>query len=169
MLQIFPIAKTQIDWQLFLTLTSKFLGRSVTKTIDHQSFNLKDSISYLIAFSEFEEELNGVPSDFECVLKHFNFSFLVLCSKDLLLEVSTASDLKISFTESISEILICSIISGNLQEWRTAIINGTSDRSTFIVRNFFDKIFLEFDKLGLGCLWSKYSKIQMSDSTFRLK
>lgn len=166
MIEIVPISSTIIDWKIFLQVAKQSIGRSVTAGLDSIGQPIGDVSSYIVALGEFDcEDSNPTTTLKEAgaLLRHVSLGFLVLNTYDsFLLEIATTSDIKILKQER------CAVITGNLEEWRNAIINGCDERVSYDTRLFYDKCLLYFDRVGLGHIWSKFQKEKIPDGTFRL-
>lgn len=168
MLEVIPIASTTIDWKTLLTVTNTVLGRSITQGSDAKNLSVGDLASYIRSLGEFEYE-NSDPTttlrEAGSLLRHAYFSFLCLSSRTTIQEIGLISGLNVLLSEADD----CGIFSGNLEQWRTAIINGCTPRVSKIVRLFFDKCLNHFEQIGLGTIWSNYVKVVLKDTTFQLE
>jgi hypothetical protein len=164
MLDVIPIARTQVDWHILLSAAKQLLGRSLASGLDARKQQVGDAASYLVALAELEREgvdVTSVLREAGSLLRNIHYSFLVTGVN--LYWIATTSSLKVTGTER------CAIVSGNLEEWRTAIVNGCTDRSSLEVRMFYDKCLLHFERDGLGQVWNNFAKSTMPDDSFKLE
>ena len=165
MVEVKPIARTAVDWQQFLIAAKELLGRSLTAELDARNMRTDDLAAYIASLGELESEGASPASILRApgyLLGHVSYSFLVVTDRKLLYIVAATSDLRIVGTER------CAVISGSLEVWRSAIINGCTGRESMDLRLLYDKCLLYFERDGLGQLWSNYQKVSEPDRTFRL-
>lgn len=60
------------------------------------------------------------------------------------------------------------LMSGTLAQWRTAVLLGCSDVVSQGTRELFNKLYLNFERLGVAEIWSGHRRTNMRDSTFTL-
>lgn len=166
MVEVAPIARTQVDWQALLQLAKQVLGRSISAGVDNRKQVVGDLRSYLAVLGELDIEgsdPDAVLREAGSLLRHVHYGFLVATATDLRVDVLAESDLRVSGESK------CFVVSGNLEQWRTAIINGCTSRSKYVVRLFYDKCLAIFEREGLGSVWLMYEKANVADRTFRLE
>ena len=88
------------------------------------------------------------------LLKHISVSLLVRSDRETFFELSLDGEL--TFLDCEEPTLM--LVSATLWKWREAIIAYMSKKSTERQREFAQVALLEFDKLGLGRLWERYSR-----------
>lgn len=157
MVQVVPVIAPRIDWGSLLQLASRGLGRSLTKGIDTNKWQLEQARSAIAALGEFQQaESNAIHTlrDPGSLLRHFSFSFFVLATRDTLYEVALDGTVHVLDCERDD----CAIVSANLEDWRTTIIKFCSTRATARQREFYYRVLEAFDKLGLAVLFENYSR-----------
>lgn len=157
MIQVVPVIVPQVDWNSLLALASKGLGRSLTKSVDSQQWQLTQARSGIAALAEFQQADSNATAtlrDPGSVLRHFMFTFFVYASKDVFYEVAIDGNLSVLDCERDE----LAIVSANLEDWRTSIIKFCSNRATPRQREFHYRILEAFDKLGLSVLFENYSR-----------
>ncbi len=167
--QAVMIGRLKIDTESLLASAKQLLGRSPSRKLDSQGKSTDTTAGYLTilaALKNEETEPNIVLEDPGHLLAHTFYSFLVACDKATMTELGEQTRLAIQRVESRG---ICfAVVSGTLEQWRTAIINGCSEQAEFNLRLLFDKILILFEGEGLGKLWSKFAKKTLADQTFKL-
>ena len=157
MIQVVPIIKSQVDWNSLLLLTNKGLGRSLTKSVDSNKWQLDQARSGIAALGEFQQADSNATTtlrDPGSLLRHFMFTFLVYATKDVFYDIAIDGNLHILDCETDN----LAIVSANLEDWRTTILKFCSERSTLAQREFYYRILEAFDKIGLSMLFDNYSR-----------
>lgn len=168
---VIPIAGTSVDWSELLVSCKQALGRSVTTGLDLVGMKPNTLQAYIAVLGELREagsrphQILSAPG---LLTDHGFCSFLVAGSIDLFFAIMEGTPLDILSSESTIRGTRLGVVSGTLTKWRTAIINGTSETSSFELRLFMDKCLLLFEQQGLSQLWSAYQKRTIPDSTFSL-
>lgn len=100
MLEILPIAKTQLDWNLYLESCRKILGKTAS------------TVTTVGAI-----ETLGNPID------HIFYSILILSTERYFLRlIENICGLKVSMKEAMNPDFTLAIFSGTLREWRNFIL-----------------------------------------------
>jgi hypothetical protein len=170
MIKLIPLGKLEIDWDTYLIVAKQALNRSITTTLDSKSMDVRTSSGYLVTLAELKEGNQNIvdvlmnPGN---TLDHLFYSFIVISDRDLPCELLEITPLNVTRT-ACKNGLSLSIVSGNLTQWRSAIINGCTDTVSYNLRLLLDEILIYFEQEGLKKLWSKYTKAKMSDGTIKL-
>lgn len=157
MIQVVPISKSQFDWNALLVVAQRGLGRSLTKSVDAQQWQLDQPRAAIAALAEFQKadsNATAVLRNPGSLLRHFAVSFIVHANREVFYEVALDGDLHILDCERDD----LAIISANLEDWRTTVIKFCSERSTQRQREFYYRILEAFDKMGLSGLFENYSR-----------
>jgi len=169
MLNIFLVAKTEID-SGFLQLTNKILRRSLTNELDKYGIKWGNLGSYISALGEMQNESSN-PTETQreagVLLQHVSISFLVVTTKEALFEIGTQATISIVQAQP-EAVMSVSIMTGTLEQWRTIILNGCTDRASIIFRLFATKILNELEAIGLGRIFENYSKRVSKDGNLLL-
>lgn len=169
MFQVVPVTDTKIDWNIYLVTMKKLLGRNVTDQLDLQKIRPDNLAAYIVTLgSMLDSELkpNEILSDAGALLQHGSQGFLMILDTDLLVEVFQTFPLNI--ISIVSGRLRLAIVSGNLEQWRSSIINGCSVTSDSELRSLLGTCMIHMEKSGLAPLWWNYTKQSMKDKTFAL-
>lgn len=164
------IGRLAIDTETFLGASKEVLGRSLSKKLDAQGKDVTSVSGYLALLSALKNpdlDFNLILENPGSLLQHQFYVFLIACSRNTLNELLEETKLSIQSAESNSGIMLA-VISGTLEDWRSAIINICSEKTSFNLRLLFDKILLLFEQEGLSRLWSQYTKKTLPDKTFKL-
>jgi hypothetical protein len=164
MFEIIPIGITTVDWATLAKTAQKALGF----TLDRKSLK-SDLARFLTALGEMSsEDGNGSLSEAGSLLRHASASFICVLPAEMINQLKEEVDLAINSSIVRAGFRLC-IVSGNMQQWREAIINCSSTRLPTEIRMLCNQFMMYFEQLGLGPIWAGYSKTTMSDNTFRLK
>ena len=164
------LGHSEIDLEPLLMAGNKALGRSLSQLLDQQGRDLSTPAAYLTVLATMKEHGADVTSTLEDpghLLQHVFYTFLVICDPAIRIDLIQRTPLAIQDTPTKIGADLC-VVSGDLESWRTAVINCCSDQSPFQTRQLFDKVLALFENEGLGKLWSGYAKKQMHDQTFKL-
>jgi hypothetical protein len=166
MVEIVLLSKTETVRD-FLPLLQKVLKRNVARGLDAR----KMAFEYLSTIGEFHQigtDPLQAHRDAGSQLRHLHFSFLVVTVESYLQEIAMEGLLGITLADAPPRGLDVAIMSGNLEQWRTTIINGCSDRAIDEVREFCTKILAAFDLLGYTRVFEAYTRKQKSDGLLLL-
>lgn len=167
--QIVIVGRPTVDFVIFLSAANKVLGRSISKSVDSYRFPTKN-VSVLICYLTEMLNSGSIPSlkNAGALLRHLSYSLVIRSSFLSIFDLLSNSSISVSSAEC-SDGTYLSYASGNLEEWREAIINSCSDSSSIELRLLFDRILLTFEKEGLSDVFSDYRKVNLPDKTFRLE
>lgn len=169
---VYPIIQTTIDWDLFLQLSQSCLKRDVTHSLDGKNKSVGDYPSFISALGELEipdSDPDKVLLEPGALLKHLFFGFFVVAPTDDINVIRLKSDLGIATAKLQLPGYSVAIITGTLEEWRTAVINCCIERVSSSIRLIFNEILMHFERIGLHRIWLDYSKVKSKDNTFYLK
>ena len=164
MIELVPIAVTKVDWSRYQKAIQGLLQRSVTKTIDQLGIKPDSTKAYLATLSEFQSK-GSKPTYDGTLLQHVSITFLAIGPFDLLADIAFTSDLSVLTCESDKIFLI----SGTLEQWQQAIINGCSSGSSIDLRRFFNRALDRFVQLDLKVAFQECYRRNQTDGTFLLE
>lgn len=155
------LGRTQIDIKGLLSVVKHTLKKSLK--IDELKLEPEHPLSLLVTLTDFK----GVPCSFPnlgSLLKHEHYTYLVHCKERDMFEIAWESGLNIT-TDPDNEL---GIVSGNLAQWRSSILDGCSDSSLDSFREFTNLILIDLESKGLSQIFSNYRKVVLKDTTFKL-
>jgi hypothetical protein len=168
--QVKLVGQVAFDTRAFYGDLSVALGREVTAPIDSVNADATEPSSLLVAICEM---LNQGQNYYK-ILKnpgsathHLFFVFFAAAVRDHSSEFAQHTNLKCHCVLAKHNIYI-HLISGTLEEWRSTVINCSSEVVDCNFRALINQFMLEFESLGLKDLWFAYSKQQLPDSTIKL-
>lgn len=169
------LATPNFDWNMFLHVTQPILGYAPSGIADASPRNLSDHATILSALESFRDrdvrDAISAIRESEYVQGLLGYAFLIGCPSTSLLEIYEYN-LRLHITTPIGMTTgqqVLAVVYGALDDWKQAVIMGCSDGSSQDVRLLFGKIYLHFEKLGLGEIWSKYNRVAHKDKTFLLE
>jgi hypothetical protein len=154
----------------FLSDLQTALGRSVSNPIDMAKADPNSPTSLVVAICEMLSEggnYHKVLKNPGSAIKHLQFNFLALSSFDHCSEISQHTDLVCHCVLARRSIYL-HLISGSLEQWRTAIINCSSEIVDYDCRKLFNLFLGEFESLGFKDLWTGFTKRSLTDDTIKL-
>jgi hypothetical protein len=170
MFEIIPIALTGVNWPVYLATAQKVLGFSIAASFDKHGIK-NDLTKFLVSLEELHTEEPVEPnvalSEAGSLLRHASASFMCLLPAETVNLFREEVDLAINSSQTHAGFRLC-IITGTLLQWRDAVINCSVSRLTRDVRMLCNQFMAYFENAGLGAIWGKFNKTQMSDQTFRL-
>lgn len=171
--QIKPIGRTEIDFSIFLQATNEALGCNILKGVDGCSRQFSEPAKFLASLSAFHKRLDSqdpikAVRNAGSLLRHVTYIFLIYCDQDLISDIRERTQLNVTSTTAPDGEWVA-VISGNLFDFRTAVLECCVPESSFDIRYLFDIIILYFESVGLGDLWFGFRKKTSPDKTFLLE
>lgn len=170
MIQVTPVACTAINWQVYLRIAKDILGEPISETFDQAGMQpgLPAFIISLGDLADDDRVAHDLIKDAGKRLRHVSVSFLAVVPSQTLLAFVEEVDLVITSGDSRISGFKIILMTGNLEQWRNAIVDCSVERVNSDVRYLFNKCHSYFEKEGLAGIWSKYSKTQCHDNTYKL-
>ena len=161
MFKIIPVTRLMINWTDYITTIKQLTGVNPVEDLERK----RVPVEGVNAFIRSLETLTQSTS----VLNHAFYSFMVVGTKEFLFRL-LQHNFNLSCTSldtDQSDLHIC-IVSGNLSDWKQAILNNTNQLSIEI-RNFYNQIHTYFENMeGLFRIFNDISKIDQGDGTFKV-
>jgi len=168
---IIPIAITQVNWEKFIHFYKECVGESPTRGLDNQKIPLKDPASFCASLGFDDNPLNTLRGsrDSENAKKHASFSVITNIDTELLIQILKYTELKCATKKAQAGILV--VISGNILEWRDAIVAGCKEYSVFNLRVFMNQCHGILSSSKYREIFYNYSQVKCykGDGTFILK
>lgn len=167
---IYPIIIPDVHWSLFLVEARNLTGDSLSRTLDAHNVKPRQDQSIIAAFCEFQRGCSTDPlkeiRESESVLQHLSFSFLCECENEVMLHLTQHTDLALTISRRNPN---CWIVSGNLLQWRRAVVLISQIGSPYECRLFANSILVLFQCSGYSQVWEGYAKHTLDDQTFTLR
>lgn len=151
---ITPVALTVVNWDDYLKTCRTLLNRSVTDTLDRQHRPIRTLPGFLSTLAD-GASLGSSNDSF--LSRHISASFIVDVSDTYIPENCQLACTTLQGRRGAM------ILSGNLLQWKEAIVNFCQERTPELIRNVFNEIQVAFENAGLASLWSEYNKTQRSN------
>ena len=155
-----PLSFQQVNWDAYIQNTMDQLGVSPTRCLDKAGIKLEKPHAYLTTLNSC---FIGNTS------KHCFFSFIGVASSQILIEYIT-TDVDIVHKESAEERgMYVYIVSGNLHQWYTTILQMCSSSSSKKFREIGNKILGFFEAAGFKSTWERHTRSVNVDGSYTLK
>jgi len=165
--QAFLIGRPDFDVDNYLVAAKQALGYSLTLPQGRGKHEPSSVLTMLAQLQNGNATIANTLEDPGHLLRHLHYTFLIACDPSTRVDLIQRTPLAIEYT-STGRGMDMAVLSGNLEEWRTSVINCCSDQSPYQTRLMFDVILVKFEGEGLAKLWSRYQKKTMPDQTIRL-
>jgi hypothetical protein len=163
------VSQPQYDLPTFLAVATEMLGYSPARTAD--AANLKGLAHLLSCLACFRnKDTAGHVKACRDVYNLLHFGILIAANAyemPLILEVLGGTPF--ALTETRIRGVQAILVSGTLYQWRAAVLRGCRQDQPEAVRVCFDKVFIQFQTLGLADAFGKTTKKQLPDRTFYLE
>lgn len=161
MLTILPLSNTSVDAQLLLATYRQLFNKSATAELDKKGIDINSPYGYLQVLNHHKYGTSVIANN---VLKHFWQSYLIVSVVDMSV-LALETDLHV--TSFRRDDVYLSILSGNLLEWRDAIVDLLNENTTSVVRTILTKCLSELEKAGIY-IFQEYSRKRLQDGTLCL-
>lgn len=155
------------------SIASQGTGLSITNLTDRSPISFSPDAQYLIALANLTgitgpsaiDVLRNIPNRF---LNALSYTVIFACDINTYLEAKAYLQVQL-FNRGVQD--KCLVLgTGPLREWHGDVVyNLMTDERSFEFRLLVDSIYLGFEQIGLGHLWSNYKKRQCKDKTFLLE
>lgn len=169
MIKVIPISQTEINWAEYLGTLNDALNRSPTATIDSQSLEMNFSLSnYLSTLKEIMKPGSDPFRDASSLLDHVHVSFIVITTKETMLQLITETRLNFTTTETKHNDYYLAVVSGTLSQWRTAVLNCCAEFVNTDIRQFGTMVLNVFEQTKIRQFLDGLTRVPMADGTVRL-
>lgn len=158
------IQQPSIDFNTFLGVSHKLLGRSPAASVDASSRKLTDTEKFLACLNSFDKPASTVTLP-PHLLKHVTFSVLVGADERDLIDIVEYAAMPFVKAETSVRGVMLAVITGTLDKWRDAVRAGTSPDADYNIRTCYCRIMTLFEMAGLGQVWSGFSKRHSKNDT----
>jgi hypothetical protein len=151
------LGKTEVDFNKLKQLSEEHLLKSPY---------LKDMKDYLTLLNSFKNTNISKQNTLEepgHLLRHISYTFAVITNTNTLFDLIRTTGLEVEYKTTNEPNTHLVILSANLEDWRTVIIN---DLDT--LRPILNKILILLELEGFSKLWLGYRKQKTDEHTFKL-
>lgn len=172
MVKVFPITQTIVNWREYLSLAQSVLGHSVSDSLDARRMPADNAAAFIVTLDELCHDKICNPTmvlrEAGALLRHVAFGFLIVGPSQVFYDLRENSTLSVTSALTPKDGFKIGVVTGNMEEWRNAIINCANDRTSFELRTLVNQCMLCLEQAGLGEVWANFQKTSMRDKTFRL-
>lgn len=162
------IQRPAADLDLLLSLTQKALGYSIVAGVDAGRKKHSPADKFLSCLCSFQER-NAVAFH-NGVLGHVSYSVLMVADeRDLLDILSIADGMHFLVADTVSRGVMAAVLTGSLNQWQSAVVQGMSKSVETNVRASYGKIMRLLEGEGLSDVWRDYHTKPSADHTFLLE
>lgn len=163
------IAKTEVDLKKLLLITSKLLGRSITREFDSRNLIPKSLADYIALLDEFYSPGSdpfNILADCGDLARYVQLTMIAHTTQAIYYDIVMRTDLYLlAPQESPTKGEELFLISGTLDVFRGAVINLCTERTDRGTRQFMNEMLTVLDGAGFGKLFSQYSRCVHKDGT----
>ena len=156
-----------LDLKKLLPLGRAAFGRSLSEPAD--SINSNPPLHHMLCVASMKEP-DLRPSAQACIpyANLFHAGFVIAVDERDSAEVLEIASMPCLMSETLQRGTMAIFLSGSLSQWKDAVLRGCVKTTTREARHIYNLIYAEFNKLGLGPLFSARKKEQ-NDNTFLLE
>lgn len=169
--EVLLISRTTIDFNTFLGVAMKVLGRSLSADVDTSALEMGEGGRFLRCLATMSRATMGGATVLNPkLLPHVSVGALVVADEvDLLDILECAAGMPFTKTETVARNVYIAIITGTLAQWRAAVVAGTSPECETTVRFAYNKFHGLFRAEFLN-LWPDFQQQPAQDHvTFLLE
>ena len=141
----------------YIQMVQSSLGFSPTRILDDKKIPLESPQAFLCTLE------NLADGTYPRLWEHFSVSFIIKCDYETVI-FSMEQTLLSIFTREIDRLKNLSIFTGNLTQWKDAVLIGCAQSVPHDVRLTFNKVFLHFNQLNIN-LWPNVRRRKLKDET----
>lgn len=164
-MEVYPLAIPKVDFKTLVEVCQKTLGYSPTRGLDNNKIDIESPSAYAATLSLENNPVDSLSG--HVALHHYFFAFLVVVDGEVLNDLSIYSMLRVYAKPARKNYLV--ILTGDLLEWREAIVQGCQEERTYDFRSLMSIILGMLEQAGFAGLWKGYSQVLLEDKTTVLK
>jgi hypothetical protein len=146
-----------VDFDILLSLANQVLDYSPSEGVDKHRLVLSDAEKFLSILAALKRR-GATPELYEHLLTHVSYSLLVLgLEVDMREVIELCSGMPYVLTDTKRRGIVVCIITGNLTQWRSAVVAGLLEENEIGVRSIFNSIYDAFVQEGVN-LWKEYNR-----------
>jgi hypothetical protein len=163
------VSQPQYDLPTFLAVTTEMLGYSPARTADASALKgLSHLLSCLACFRD--KDTPGHIKACRDVYNLLHFGILIAADEREMPQIlEVVGGMPFALTATRIRGIQAILVNGTFHQWRLAVLRGCRQDQPEDVRICFDKVFLQFQNLGLADAFGKTTKKQLPDRTFYLE
>jgi hypothetical protein len=144
------IQQPAIDFTTFLGVSTQALGRSPSSQADASQRQLHDTEKFLSCLAAMKDQ-NAPVGVSPHLLAHVSFSVLIMSDeRDMQDILELCSGMPFVITDTIARSVQAAVVTGNLAQWRDAVLSGCQTHVEATVRALFNRILSLFESVNLN-------------------
>ena len=152
------VQKPSIDFDSLIGIGNEVLGYSPATAADQEPRRLSQTEKFLSCLASFNSQSAPVGLS-PHLLGHSSFSVLVCAAeRDLIDILEVASGMSFVTGDTIMRGAMVAVITGNLTQWRDAVVSGLDSQQDLVVRGCYALLLNIFDDEGLTPVWSAFDR-----------
>ena len=171
MYDVYPIARTQVDWNLFIKLGLQAFKVSPTRGLDDYGISIESPVAYLACLNFENNPLQQLRNGFleGPTFKHFYFSFLTIGESFIFTQFEGEFEIFLKRIPNNFKQEYVAIMTASIQTWINVSIRFCKSFRMFENRAIINRIVNHLENMGFKELWNDYEKVTLDDKTFILK
>jgi hypothetical protein len=163
------ISKPSIELPTFLSLCEEVLGYSPARSADRAGLTgAPHLLACLTAFKD--QDATPTVKGGRDVYNLIHFTFVVAADEtDMAPILEAMNGMPFALTETRIRGVQVALVTGSLLEWKQAILRGCRQDQPEFIRVCFDKIYLQFQHLGLADAFGRLTKKAQNNGVFYLE
>jgi len=150
----------------FLNATKQALGRGLLDAPDRAG--LQSPLSDMLAVAALKGDVSPTASECRGFLHLYHAGFLVMAPEFDLIGILEAASMPNITSPTVKRGLAIAVVTGTLEQWKSAIIRGASRSSELEIRQTYNNVYLEFTRIGVSQAFDLKS-VDTQDSTVYLE
>lgn len=156
------ITQPCVNFGSFLSACNEALGYPINAEVDRSATKMSDSEKFLTCLASIRDHNDPFSKS---LLYHVSFSAILVCDEDdLLLAMSQCAGMSFVTSDTVAKRISLGVVTGNLAQWRDAVISGCELSR---VRPLFNKLMDQFLAQGLN-VWGDFNR-KYDNGTFLLE
>jgi len=161
------VSQPAVAFSELLSACNEILDHSVTTSVDSTVKKLSDSERFLSILSAMRDK-NAPACLPPHLLTHISFSVLILSNENDMLDILEAcGGMPFTYAETKRSGILVAVVTGNVQQWRDAIVTGTQHKHSEL-REGFNQMHNLFVEVGLHQVWEDFEQKPQDDGTYLL-
>lgn len=151
---IIPLTTTHFNEAMFVKIAKEALDKNIASGSSNGSSFLVLLSKALLSTSEMNE--SSIIKEAGSLLRHLSYGFMAALPQNMVNRLLSETCLNINYCETVKRGIDFIVISGNLLQWRDAIINCS--RPNHELLELMNEFLVFFDKYGFQHLFAEYRR-----------
>ena len=141
--QVIRLSMLKLETEVLTKIVSSVLNRSITQSIDNANKTLGDLSSYIGLLGEMQipgSKFSEIMEHPGKLLSHIFLSYVIIATEESFVSIALNAGLSATII-SYAPAQALGVVSGTLEQWRTATINCCIPRAEKEIREIFNLLF----------------------------